>query len=958
MTTCKSRRQSALRSRPTTVWMHRLGAFILPVVLAIASGLVFASDGSAWALLTAEQREQVATQFAEQMAKYIEETPEEAKKEREKNLAQIELLRELDRINQQDGTRTSDEVRSLVRRLYGPSESERILEGIRNGQPRRRHSAETKQLRDLLTELERPEASWQRRYAQQYGRMLLTTGLQNTKKYSELAGEISAGEYGKLKATIAEAGTAAFKQVVSDALEAYGFDETKSVFEALVENIDDIRPLARSFLRGEWGQLVVGLRDLATKKLKQASKGAIAAAIDWVLEPIARGKGASYVALLESEAELITWGREVLNRKATKPCLDLYVQTYRRISPEGESTGAAEQAFDDYKLCSERSFGAFGFRGIDDFARENGINEELLYRQMAEDYRRGDFSFASQWLADRIAERKQQTEKKLLGDLTAVQVRMDAVGSKFNQASTEVLNHIIAAVIGEAELTELESRARAALLEAADIADRIKRAHSGVLGNCTAFDAAAGDAARAQQMAIELDAKAQAVNSALKNFQGCAADAAALSVLRALDAPSSAAADQLAKAVADTESEMQNTCRLRESLSVISNRDDARAQLDTVIARGVHVRQLANDGRAAAQTLADNAKSADSAGIGGDDQARANLAALLSDAAILPTALTPLQQRLSEAKGRMARQLSSGINLERFAQDQAAQIPPILQPHRGSPLRAQVLALEEEVKRMLGDIAGCRRDMSDTWSKGSDGALPGRLLKLSTAELDDLPNQAARAEKTCPQPTQSPAALRLAILARADRLDDSLALIDYAEGAANRCVFEATAAFDQVRKDPTTTQQPDPAKAVYRLVDVKSDALYGSWKTVSDGTVMFTEHEGDHRYTGTLNWASPPAMIGPEGFSITLNAQCEAGKSTRLATGINLSAEGFRVTISAADTTPVTASAPANCDPGQSNSGSITVHVTPWSDPSPGTKAKIRIGAFWGLGVDYLYEAQ
>jgi len=948
MSTILDRARSAMFASPLFV-----SAFLL------GPGCALATEGSTWALLTAEQREQVATQFADQMASYIKETPEEAKKEREKNLAQLGLLKELDRINQQDGTRTSDEVRSLVRRLYGPTEEERVLEGIRNGQPRRRHSAETKQLRDLLNELEKPEASWQRRYAQQYGGMLLSTGLKDLKKYSELAGEISAGEYGKVKTTIAEAGTAAFKQVVSDALEAYGYDDTKDAFEALIENIDDIRPLARNFLRGEWGQLIVGLRDLATKKLKEASKGAIASAIDWVLGPVAKGSGTTYVALLESEVELITWGREVLNRKATKPCLDQYVQTYRQISPEGESLGAADQAFDEYKMCSERSFGAFGFRGIDDFARENGIDEERLYRQMAEDYRRGDFSFASQWLAERIEERKQNAEKKLLGDLTAVQTRMDKVGSRFNQASTDVLNNIIAGVLGEAEIAKLEAEARDAILKAADIADRIKRAHGGVLGNCAAFDAAAADVGRAQQLATDLDNEASTVNVALKNFQGCDADAAALTVLRALDAPGIAASEQLARAVTDTESEMQNTCRLRESIDVISNRDDAHTQLDNIVARGAKVVDAATRGRQAAQTLSDNAKRADAAGIGGDGEARAQLATLLSQAATIPSGLPPLQQRLESAKGRMAQQLASGINLERFAQDQAALIPPILTPYRGSPLRAQVLGLEEEVTRMIGDIAACRRDMADTWAKGSGDGLPGRLAKLVTPEVDDLPTQAARAEKICPVPTQSPAALRLAILARADDLDGSLTLIGLAEAAANRCVAEATIAYENVRNDPGTTDTPDPGRAIYHLVNVKSDALYGGWKTVSDGSIVFGDHEGDHKYTGTLSWASPPATIGPEGFSITLNVECEAGKSTRLATGINLTGEGFRTAISAADLTPITASAPATCDLGQSNSGSITVFVVPWSDnPTPGSKAKIRVGAFWGLGTDYFYEAR
>lgn len=71
-----------------------------------------------------------------------------------------------------------------------------------------------------------------------------------------------------------------------------------------------------------------------------------------------------------------------------------------------------------------------------------------------------------------------------------------------------------------------------------------------------------------------------------------------------------------------------------------------------------------------------------------------------------------------------------------------------------------------------------------------------------------------------------------------------------------------------------------------------------------------------------------------------------------------MSGEGFEFVVSAADRKPVKAEAPANCEPGQSQSGSITVQVLPTGKPSPGSKAKLRIGAFWGLGVTCEYVAR
>ncbi|MFO1494325.1 MAG: hypothetical protein U1F26_06660 [Lysobacterales bacterium] len=222
----------------------------------------------------------------------------------------------------------------------------------------------------------------------------------------------------------------------------------------------------------------------------------------------------------------------------------------------------------------------------------------------------------------------------------------------------------------------------------------------------------------------------------------------------------------------------------------------------------------------------------------------------------------------------------------------------------------------------------------------------------------DLEAQARRAEALCPVPTQNPHALRIAIMARADDVDRQLTMVALAQQASDRCVAEAVAAYEGVRTDTGTTDQPDPAKAVYTRTAVTPDPVYGDWK-VADGAISFDTYAGSEHYIGgQMSWAGPPASIGPEGFSITLTASCRTDKVNTVATGINMSGEGFDFVVSAADHTPVRPEAPANCQRSDSQSGSITVQVLPRGQPSPGSKAKLRIGAFWGLGVSYEYEAR
>ncbi|MGH8501770.1 MAG: hypothetical protein ACREVE_04735 [Gammaproteobacteria bacterium] len=134
----------------------------------------------------------------------------------------------------------------------------------------------------------------------------------------------------------------------------------------------------------------------------------------------------------------------------------------------------------------------------------------------------------------------------------------------------------------------------------------------------------------------------------------------------------------------------------------------------------------------------------------------------------------------------------------------------------------------------------------------------------------------------------------------------------------------------------------------------------GTW-TVADGSATQEGYSGEYVYKGTYSWTSPPANVGPQGFSITMNATCQVGpKQGGIATGIGISVEGFDLVTSTTDRTPAkreATEAPVNCGTGQSNAGSVTVYVMPRANYYEGEVAKIKIGAFWGAGVTYRYAA-
>jgi hypothetical protein len=136
-----------------------------------------------------------------------------------------------------------------------------------------------------------------------------------------------------------------------------------------------------------------------------------------------------------------------------------------------------------------------------------------------------------------------------------------------------------------------------------------------------------------------------------------------------------------------------------------------------------------------------------------------------------------------------------------------------------------------------------------------------------------------------------------------------------------------------------------PAGTVFELVEAKPDNVYAPWTACAPGYVA----QAGYGYSGNYGWSAPPQQVGAAGFQLQLRVTCQADKGQRLATGIGVSS-GFKI-----EPQP---HVPCNVETGQSNSGSLTVQVTPPQQASPGTMVELRIGAFWGLGVTYKYRAR
>lgn len=132
---------------------------------------------------------------------------------------------------------------------------------------------------------------------------------------------------------------------------------------------------------------------------------------------------------------------------------------------------------------------------------------------------------------------------------------------------------------------------------------------------------------------------------------------------------------------------------------------------------------------------------------------------------------------------------------------------------------------------------------------------------------------------------------------------------------------------------------------------VPDAAIPGQFPEVTSGHINSIDPSYGN-YSSDHTWSAPPATIGPDGFTLTLQVQAENKAGSGITAGTQASGTGF-------DFAPSDASAwarvAANGQPG-SESSSLSVTVKPSSYLTPGATAELRVSAAYGPGVVYRYR--
>ena len=143
-----------------------------------------------------------------------------------------------------------------------------------------------------------------------------------------------------------------------------------------------------------------------------------------------------------------------------------------------------------------------------------------------------------------------------------------------------------------------------------------------------------------------------------------------------------------------------------------------------------------------------------------------------------------------------------------------------------------------------------------------------------------------------------------------------------------------------------------------KLQSTAQDPSNAQWG-VSNGRITYTGYSGDYRATGLYTWNPPPSLIGPEGFTLSLVAQCETGRlqGGGFATGAAVSGN-VDFLVSATDRRKAATDAPTHCvGAGQNVRKAITVHIVPKEGYREGEVVTLKVSIAFAGGVTYSYVA-
>jgi hypothetical protein len=849
------------------------------------------------------------------------------------------------------------------------------LEGFQEGRTESADAEEKlwrKPLKELMAELKEPGKSWQEAFAKDYAKAIVMTAVKEPNKFADMLGDAAGGDYKKLTDEVPKIAGTVFGKMVSDALGHFKYEQTKQVWDLLVSNAKDLQKLGKSFMRGDWNQLVKDLRDSGTEKLKSVSKDAIKEMVAWVFEPLgekaAAGIGAAYVGALEAEAAFIEWGKKTLDRQTTGECLTRYVNTFNQVTAQG-APHAQEPAYDEFKACSEERGKAVGFRALEDFIHDAGLDSDTIYREMAEGYRLNRFYFADEWLAEKLEARKTEVENPAIAELQKVKKDMDEVRARFNAHLTMTILGARAELLGEDALKKLDAAAAKALSDAQREIALIQRAYGGALHACGDFDSALKEAEAVIKSAEDQDEQAITLGSRIENFTGCG-DAAGGGQVKGLRDRGQTVYADLTREAGAADTAATAACRAREGIATAASLDAGKQLLDEAARQTKTARDAATKAEAAYRDLVELARQANEINLGGGAGARAELEKLIAEAKVMQDGVPDMKERYDTAHAAMSAALKTATNLKSFAEERAKLVRAALFPYLSSSLRPQLLKVQEDLDRWVQEMGTCRLTADEAWTKGVDGAASWKSREVRTPEIDKLSDRITAANAKCPAlapGAEDPGQMRSSIVEWSTRADTDIFTVRVSLLTADRCVADGVEDLEKLKKGTTTTTaggagilklvaQPQIRPAVSDPYGVNGGSDDRSWSATSGQQTLI--RTGPPATRAHLEWSFsgiPDSLTPGQTYKITATGTCNISPDPSFASGVVsgpwLETGGVEVL--------------THKGAGVGNSPSrgkfIASETAEWEIrvPADATQAHIAIGADFGIGqiAEYNYKA-
>jgi len=410
----------------------------------------------------------------------------------------------------------------------------------------------------------------------------------NLTGFSQVAGEVSAGDYTKAKKLVPEWGAAAFGKLASDALESYGYPKTKTVWDELIGNSSSLKKVTIALASGNAANLDKVFWEETQVVGKKYSKKIAANVLNWIFSDINAGwdeltgklpslnvsVGDVYVALVEAEVELIQVGKNYLKQKRAGKCLDLYINEYDRLN------GDIGAAYREFELCDISTMGSASyFREIEVYITKGNKNPQVVYIAMLEAYRQYR-TWPDVWLKKRLKSRKKKIQNKVNSGLRTTQQRVETISVGFMGALQVRLNQLAWEEMTEEVKDDLEMQLAAILNEINPKLKRMRERRDKTLARCAAYDAAEARAGAALGRGEEVSIELSRLELDIESLPSCDSAGYVMGQLAPLVTRAEAERQTFESYIGVMKQAVRDACNHAGSVKTAASKSEAREHVD------------------------------------------------------------------------------------------------------------------------------------------------------------------------------------------------------------------------------------------------------------------------------------------------------------------------------------------------------------------------------------------